>query len=68
MKARNYILLDVSCSHCKDKIERELGKMDGVRSVVVNIDSKEAEIKYESPATGELIKTALSDIGYPACL
>ena len=68
MKTKSYIVPNVSCSHCKGNIERELGQMAGVRSIVVVVDSKEAVIKYESPATSEVIEAAFNDIGYPAHL
>jgi hypothetical protein len=39
--------------------------MEGVASVVVTVDDKQAAIGFEVPATVEKIETLLTEIGYP---
>jgi copper chaperone CopZ len=60
-----YNVPNVSCGHCKMNIEREIGKLSGVASITVDVNSKKAIIKYESPATEAEIETLLIEIGYP---
>jgi len=60
----NYNIPAVSCDHCKATIEREVGKLSGVASVNVDVDSKRAVIKLISPPTSTEIETLLTRIGY----
>ena len=60
----NYNIPTVSCDHCKATIEREVGKLSGVASVNVDVDSKRAVIKLISPPTSTEIETLLTRIGY----
>jgi len=62
----NYILPDVSCGHCKMNVEREVGEMQGVTSVLVTVENKQVVIQYGYPATSERIEELLTEIGYPA--
>jgi copper chaperone len=65
MNTVTYNIPRVSCGHCKMNIEREVGKLHGVVSVTVDVDTKKAIIKYDSPATKTEIETLLIEIGYP---
>ena len=47
-------------------IKHEVGKLSGVASVNVNVDSKQAIIKLDPPpATKAEIEALLAEIGYP---
>ena len=59
-----YNIPAVSCGHCKATIEREVGKLSGVASVNVDIDSRQAVIKIISPPTNTEIEALLTRIGY----
>jgi copper chaperone CopZ len=62
----NYRIPEVSCGHCKTTIEHEVGKLSGVLSVNVDVDSKQATIKLALPPTTKAeIETLLANIGYP---
>jgi copper chaperone CopZ len=56
---------DVSCAHCKMKIEQEIGSLPGVDSVFVDVDTKLIEINLITPPTKTEIESFLSEIGYP---
>jgi copper chaperone len=60
-----YNIPSVHCGHCKSTIEREVGKLAGVASVSVDVDTKQAVIIFDSPATKAEIEALLADIGYP---
>ena len=66
MNTLNYTIPSVSCAHCKMTIEREIGDFPGVTSVNVDIDTQQAVIEFDLPATKDGIESMLSEIGYPA--
>jgi copper chaperone CopZ len=55
----------VNCAHCKMKIEGEVGRLPGVASVNVDVDTRQAVIELISPPTRTEIEGLLTDIGYP---
>ena len=58
-------LPDVSCAHCKMKIEEELKKIPGVESVNVNVETRRAVVKLIKPPTKSEIEFLLDKMGYP---
>ena len=66
MNTLNYTIPSVSCAHCKMTIEREIGDLTGVASVNVDIDTQQAIIEFDLPATKDEIESMLTEIGYPA--
>ena len=65
MTTLTYHIPSISCGHCKMTIERKVGKLAGVTSVNVDVDTKQAVIKFDSPATKAEIEALLAEIGYP---
>jgi len=62
----NYNIPNVSCGHCKTTIEHEVGKLSGVASVNVDVNSRQATIKLAPPpSTKAEIEALLANIGYP---
>lgn len=61
----NYFIPKISCSHCVNTIQTEVGGMSGVKSVKVNKDTKMVEIVFDAPASEEAIKALLAEIDYP---
>ena len=51
--------------HCKMTIEREVGVLSEVGSVSVDVDTKQAVIKFDSLSTKAKIEALLTKIGYP---
>jgi copper chaperone CopZ len=51
--------------HCKMTIERKVSELAGVTSVVVDVGTKQAELRFAAPATKAAIEAVLTDIGYP---
>lgn len=55
----------MSCHHCKMAVEKEVGKIDGVLSVVAFPKENRVEVEFdESKATLEQIKEAIDEVGY----
>ena len=59
---RTYSVPEISCGHCKASIEGEVGKLDDVSSVNVDIDSR--TVTVEGEASDEAIKAAIDEAGY----
>ena len=60
-----YDIPAVHCPHCKITIEREVSELVGVSSVSVDVDARQAVIRFESPTTEAEIEARLAEIGYP---
>ncbi len=57
---------DVSCGHCKKRIENALGQHPDVSSCIVDIDKKLVTI--DSPLSPETLIGLLDEAGYDAVL
>jgi len=64
MTTLTYNIPAVNCGHCRMTIERAVGELSGVASVSVDVDTKQAVIKFDSPATKAEIEALLAEIGY----
>jgi copper chaperone len=57
---------DISCDHCKQTIERELGTLSGVHSVSVAIPTKHVDVRFDPAQTSQAaIVARLDEEGYP---
>lgn len=65
MEAKSVKIHAISCHHCKMTIERELGELEGIKEVKVDVDSKTALLRWDAPLTWDEIKKTLAEIGYP---
>lgn len=58
---------EIECEGCANSIKRTLGKLAGVESVAVTVDSKTIAVSYDSSVTNEeAIKARLEGAGFPA--
>jgi copper chaperone len=65
MADKTFDVPNISCGHCVMTIERELGELAGVKSVTADLDTKTVNVKWDSPATWESIRSLLTEINYP---
>ncbi|MCB2148790.1 MAG: cation transporter [Deltaproteobacteria bacterium] len=56
----------ISCGHCVSAIESELAEMEGVTSVKADAGTKTVTVQWDSPASIDRIRAALTEINYPA--
>lgn len=55
----------MTCAACAARIERGLGKLDGIQHVTVNYASEKAQLSYDTKKLdAQAIKDAIRDIGY----
>ena len=66
MQTKTVNVPGISCGHCVMTVEREVGELDGVKSVKADLESKNVVIEWDDPASWEKIKNLLIEIEYPA--
>jgi copper chaperone len=57
-----YQVPDISCGHCKAAIEGEVGQVEGVETVVVDVDAR--TVTVSGSAADDRIRAAIDDAGY----
>ena len=62
MTTRIYHVPDISCGHCKSAIESEVGTVDGVEQVVVDIDAR--TVTVHGGAADDALRAAIDEAGY----
>jgi copper ion binding protein len=57
---------DISCAHCQATIEREVGSMNGIQTVSVDVPSKRVTVSFDPAevSEGEIV-ARLDEEGYP---
>jgi len=58
---------DISCEHCRNTIEREIGNLPGINWVTVEIPSKRIDVSFDPATVSEAnILARLDEEGYPS--
>lgn len=58
---------DISCGHCVATVESAVGKVDGVKTVTADANSRDVSVTYDASQTDvSAITAALEEAGYPA--
>ncbi|OGO34102.1 MAG: heavy metal transporter [Chloroflexi bacterium RBG_16_57_11] len=65
MTTITYSIPNISCGHCVHTVQSEVAELAGVRTVIASLDTKQATISFDAPATEEQIKSLLASINYP---
>lgn len=66
MSSKTVRVPNISCGHCTQTIEREVGELDGVESVSAEAGSQEVTIQWDEGLTSwEEIQSFMSEIQYP---
>jgi copper chaperone len=65
MESTTLVAPDISCEHCQHAIEGAVGKMDGVKTVTVDIPTKTVHVEYDPKlVTLAKIEEVMDDVGY----
>jgi copper chaperone len=59
---RTYNVPGISCGHCKAAIEEEVGQLDGIDSVDVDIEARTVTVSGE--VDDDAVHTAVEEAGY----
>jgi copper chaperone len=62
MAPRTYAVPDISCDHCKQAIESEVNKLDGIAEVIVDVESR--TVIVDGIASDVAIRAAIEEAGY----
>lgn len=62
MTTHTYDVPAISCGHCKAAIEGEVGQLDDVARVEVDIDAR--TVTVEGTASDDAIRAAIDEAGY----
>ena len=65
MTTVTYSIPNISCGHCIHTVQSEVAELAGVQTVIASLDTKQATITFDAPATEEQIKALLASINYP---
>ena len=60
-----YTVPGVHCHHCAETIKEELGALDGIQLVEVDVAKKKVTVTFVPPASPLQIEGQLADINYP---
>ena len=64
MAETTYHVPGITCGHCRSAIETEVGALEGVESVAVDIDTK--QVVVVGSAGDDAIRAAIVEAGYAA--
>ncbi|MDF2379038.1 MAG: heavy metal translocating P-type ATPase [Candidatus Gracilibacteria bacterium] len=69
MKTQRFIITGMSCASCISHIEKDVGKLDGVKSISVNLPAERAEVIFdEKKVTDQDIIDQVKKTGYTASI
>jgi copper chaperone CopZ len=65
MWSKTFKVADICCPNCARLVRYQLGLLDGVNQVDVNVRTKIVTVQWATPATWQQIGTRLEESGYP---
>ncbi|KFN89955.1 heavy-metal-associated domain-containing protein [Tetragenococcus muriaticus] len=67
MNTVTYSVPDMSCAHCKARIESEVNKLTGIQNANVDVDDKRLTVSFDNNTLQEdSIVDAVNEAGYTA--
>lgn len=54
----------MSCNHCVQSVTKALSAINGIENVLVSLEKKEANYSEKEPVSKEIIKAAITRIGF----
>jgi copper chaperone len=66
MEMKTFTVPNISCGHCKMRIEKTLNGLDGILSASADVKTKAVSVEWDESKLGwNEIKAALNKVGYP---
>jgi copper chaperone len=59
-----YTVVGMTCGHCVSSVSAELGNLDGVTSVAVDLPTGAVKIASTTPLDRDAVRTAIEEAGY----
>ena len=54
----------MTCQHCVNAVTKEVGGIDGVTGVDVDLDSGRVSVRSEQPLDAAAVRAAVNEAGY----
>ncbi len=64
MSQRTVTVVGMSCERCVSAIRAEIGRIDGVRDVDVDLDSGAVTVTSDNPVHDATLRDAVEEAGY----
>ncbi|MGH9157119.1 MAG: heavy-metal-associated domain-containing protein [Acidimicrobiales bacterium] len=64
MTTSTFTVVGMTCGHCVSSVRAELGELEGVSSVEVDLDSGRVTVESTQPLSDEAIDAAVEEAGY----
>lgn len=64
MATSTYTVTGMTCGHCVASVQKEIGKIDGVTSVDVDLASGRIQVESAAPLTDAEVVAAVDEAGY----
>lgn len=68
MKKMTFKVPGISCGHCVNTIETELGELPGVDLAKGDVNAKTVLVEFQPPASEQQLVELMSKINYPVKL
>jgi copper chaperone len=65
VQTQTYVVTGMTCQHCVASVTEEVGELDGVRSVDVDLDSGRLQVTGQDVSV-EQVQAAVAEAGYSA--
>lgn len=64
MSQSTYTVTGMTCDHCVASVTEEVGEIDGVQDVVVDLSSGAVTVTSTEPLDDERVRAAVEEAGY----
>jgi copper chaperone len=64
MSTQTYTVTGMTCSHCVSSVSTEIGKLDGVSDVQVDLGSGTVTVTSQQPLDDAAVGAAVDEAGY----
>lgn len=59
-----YTVTGMTCQHCVTSVTEEIGELDGVQTVDVDLASGRVTVTSQAPLSEESVRAAVTEAGY----
>ncbi|WP_040792104.1 heavy-metal-associated domain-containing protein [Nocardia paucivorans] len=64
MSTATYTVTGMTCGHCVQSVQSEIGKIDGVTGVDVDLASGRVTVESTAPVPADAVAAAVDEAGY----
>lgn len=64
MTEATYTVTGMTCQHCVHSVSEEIGEIDGVHDVAVDLGTGLVVVTSDAPLAPDIVRTAVSEAGY----